>query len=194
MTILFVNACVRGAESETLKLCKSALETLGKKYPEATIKEVNLMLDNPQGLTAETLEKRNTLRAAGDYSDPMFDYAKDFAAADKIIIGAPYWDLSFPAILKIYFEQICVVDITFMYTEDGHPKGLCKADELLYISTVGGPLIPGFNMGFDYVKALCTAFYGIENVDYFMIDMMEVFPNKAERIENAKLELAEKLK
>ncbi len=31
----------------------------------------------------------------------MFLYAKDFAESDIIVIAAPYWDLSFPSILKV---------------------------------------------------------------------------------------------
>ena len=54
----------------------------------------------------ETLKKRTALIESGDYSDRMFDYAKQFASADTIVIAAPYWDLSFPALLKTYFENI----------------------------------------------------------------------------------------
>ena len=41
----------------------------------------------------------------------MFDLAKQFAEADEVIIAAPFWDLSFPAALKQYFEQINVLGI-----------------------------------------------------------------------------------
>ena len=60
----------------------------------------------------------------------MFELARQFAAADQIVIAAPYWDLSFPAALKQYFEQINVLGITFAYTPEGVPKGLCRARKL----------------------------------------------------------------
>lgn len=173
MNILFVNACVRGAESNTLKLCKAALEELKLRYPDAVIDEVNLESDRPEPLYPETLQKRNELRQAGALDDPMFQYARQFAQADKIVIGAPYWDLSFPALLKIYIEQICVVDITFRYTEEGNPVGCCAADQLLYIMTAGGT-VDEFNLGFDYIKGLCTAFMGISNVQCFAVKGLEM--------------------
>ena len=36
--------------------------------------------------------------------------AKDIAHADRIIIAAPFWDMSFPAVLKCFFEQTSLFD------------------------------------------------------------------------------------
>ena len=80
------------------------------------------------------------------------------------MIAAPYWDLSFPAALKQYFEQINVTGITFMYTPEGFPKGLCKAEKLYYIKTAGGMYVPE-DFGYCYVKALAQNFYGIDDVE-----------------------------
>lgn len=173
LNILFVNACVRGEESNTLKLCKVALEEWKQRYPEAQFSEVNLEQIRPQALYPEDIKRRDDFRHAGTLSDPMFDFAHQFAKADKILIGAPYWDLSFPAVLKIYLEHISVVDITFRYTEHG-PVGCCQADELLYITTSGGPVGPADNMGFDYIKGLCTAFYGISKLHCFAVNGLEM--------------------
>ena len=173
MNILFVNACVRGEESNTLKLCRAALEEMQTANPNAVITEVNLDADRPQPLHPEELKKRIELRGRGELTDPMFDYAWQFAKADKIVIGAPYWDLSFPSILKIYIERICVVDITFQYSADGIPSGKCLADKLLYITTAGGP-IGEYNLGFDYIKSLCEAFYGIPDVRCFAVKGLEM--------------------
>ena len=52
---------------------------------------------------------------------------KQFAAADVIVIAAPYWDLMFPAVLKTYLENITVTGITFCYSDQGRPQSMCKA-------------------------------------------------------------------
>ena len=98
----------------------------------------------------------------GKLDAPMLGYAKQFASADEIVIAAPFWDLSFPALLKIYLEQITVAGITFQYA-NGRPVGLCKAKKLTYITTSGGPIFDDF--GYAYVKTLAQKFYGIEQTE-----------------------------
>ena len=63
-----------------------------------------------------TGNSRTKMLADGAFQDPLFGLARQFAAADRIVIAAPYWDLSFPAALKQYVEQINVLGITFIYT------------------------------------------------------------------------------
>ena len=107
--------------------------------------------------------KRDLLLSRGDLQDPMFGPALQFAEAQTIVIAAPYWDLSFPAMLKQYLEQVNVVGITFKYSEEGVPIGLCRADKLFYVTTAGGYYVPE-EFGFGYVKALAQNYYGIQDV------------------------------
>ena len=85
----------------------------------------------------------------------LLGIAREVAAADLILVGAPYWDLAFPAALKVYLEWASTLGITFRYTQEGLCQGLCRAEKLLYITTSGGPLA-GQNFGFEYVKGLGT--------------------------------------
>lgn len=57
--------------------------------------------------TPAGLETRDAPLKQGRLDDAMFRFSHQFAAADKIVIAAPYWDLSFPAILKTYIEGLC---------------------------------------------------------------------------------------
>ena len=79
------------------------------------------------------------------------------------MIAAPYWDLSFPASLKQYIEQINVLGITFEYSDEGTPIGLCKDNRLFYVSTAGGTFVPE-EFGFGYIESLARNFYGIKDV------------------------------
>lgn len=156
-TVLFVNSCVR-KESRTKVLADLLLK---KKDP---VCEVFLQdVDFPK--TDENfLKKRDKLIAEGRFDDQIFSLARQFASAKEIVIAAPLWDLSFPASLKQYFEQINVVGVTFCYGPDGLPKGLCKAKKLTYVTTCGGDFFPE-EFGFGYVKALAENFYGIGKVE-----------------------------
>ena len=156
MSILFINACMR-ENSRTLVLAKNVLKDMSGE-----ITELNLNVENIEPLNAELLEKRESLLKDGKLDDPMFRYAKQFADADEIVIAAPFWDLSFPAQLKICLEQITVAGITFKYIS-GRPFGLCKAKKLTYITTSGGPIFDDF--GYTYVKTLAQKFYGIQKTE-----------------------------
>ncbi len=178
MSILFINACVR-ENSRTLVLAQTVLENLSGE-----VTEVNLNDENIPQLNRELLKKREHLIGSGSKNDPMFCYARQFAEADEIVIAAPFWDLSFPALLKTYMEQITVAGITFEYV-NGRPSGLCKAKRLTYITTSGGPIFADF--GYDYIKTLAKNFYGIRetkayramNLDVNMISAADVL-TKAE--------------
>ena len=156
MSILFINACVR-KDSRTLVLAKNVMKDMSGE-----IVELNLNLENIEPLNTELLEKRDSLLKDGRLDDDMLRYARQFADADEIVIAAPFWDLAFPAKLKIYLEQITASGITFRYI-DGRPAGLCKAKKLTYITTSGGPIFDDF--GYAYVKTLAQKFYGIEKTE-----------------------------
>jgi len=163
---LYINCCVRET-SRTDKIAKALFKKRGSAYTE-----VYLPSENLQPLTAERLKKRTELIEKGDYSDEMFRYAKQFAAADTVVIAAPYWDLSFPALLKLYIENIYVTGIVSEYTADGTPQGLCRATELIYITTAGGPYVPDFSFG--YLKELAEKYLGIPKTRLIKAEMLDV--------------------
>ena len=129
--VLFVNACVRSA-SRTRRLAGKLLETLAQPFEELRLEEVSFPVCNEAFLAM-----REERLFEGALEDPLFDLARQFAEAETIVIAAPYWDLSFPAMLKQYLEQVTVVGISFRYTWEGIPQGLCRAKRLFYVTTAG---------------------------------------------------------
>jgi FMN-dependent NADH-azoreductase len=153
--ILFINACLRGRErSRTDQLCRAFLDGLSRMANEQrlVVEEVNLAAEKLPCYGAEEIEQRAALLDAGRLEDPFFDFARQYKAADLILCGAPYWDFSFPAALKSYFERICVEKYTFCYTDEG-PAGLCAFRDFVYITTCGG-YVGGLDLGTDYARAI----------------------------------------
>lgn len=155
--ILFINACVRKA-SRTRQLAEQLLTRLQQPYAEIRLHEMTFPVVNE-----DFLAQRDRLIAAGEFQSPVFDLARQFAEAETVVIAAPYWDLSFPAALKQYLEQINVVGITFRYTQEGVPLGLCRAGRLFFVTTAGGNYVPE-EFGFGYIRALARNYYGIDDV------------------------------
>lgn len=164
--ILYVNACVR-TESRTNELAKTLLDLIGKPYTERKLSE-----DMPLPLSEDRLAYRTRLIDNKDYHDSIFDDAKEFSLADTIVISAPYWDLSFPTILKAYIENIYVAGIVTRYSADGMPEGLCRADKLYYVTTAGGSYDPRFS--YDYIADLCTQYFGIQQVSLVKAEFLDI--------------------
>lgn len=173
MNILFINACVR-KESRTLVLAKEILSKM-----QGNITEIDLAKENLAPLNCISLQERERLLKSKEMDAPMLQYAKQFAQADEIVIAAPFWDLSFPSILKIYMEQITVAGITFEY-RNGCPTGLCKAKRLTYITTAGGEIFCDF--GYAYIKALANNFYGIQDTVAYRATNLDVQGISAEEL------------
>ncbi|MBR6584071.1 MAG: NAD(P)H-dependent oxidoreductase [Firmicutes bacterium] len=194
MKVLFVNACMRGEKSRTLELCRDYLEKLQAAYPQAEIEEVDLTTLDIQVQDGAFIERRDAFLRAGDFSDEMFDLAKQLIAADHVVIGAPYWDLSFPAKLKMYLERCSVDKLTFIYDDQGVPHGQCRAKALTYITTAGG-YIGDMNFGFDYVKGLCSMLFGIREFHFAAADGIDIIGvDVAARMAEAKSKFTEILR
>ncbi len=186
--ILYINACARKV-SRTKRLADCLL----KRFTDS-VKEVRLYETALPKTDDAFISWRIEQSAKGDFSSPVFDLAQDFAKADTIVIAAPYWDLSFPAILKQYLEHVCVIGLTFCYDDD-LPKGMCRAKKLYYVTTAGGN-IANDEYGFGYVKALCHNFFGIddcqlikaENLDKVGVDAGQILKDAMAVIESLKLD------
>ena len=173
--ILFINACVRPC-SRTLELTETLLKKLG-----GDVQEVRLFETTLSALDLKAMEQRTIASGKNDFSDSVFDAAKQFAAADVIVIAAPYWDLMFPAVLKTYLENITVSGITFQYSEEGRPQSLCKAKTLYYVTTAGG-FIEQNDFGFSYVEALAQNFFGISEIHRYAAEGLDIFGADVETI------------
>lgn len=165
--ILYVNACVR-PESRTDYLARHLLSKL-----DGIIDEVRLQEEKIKALDLKTLQYRDSLIEKGDFSDDIFRYARQFAEADMVVMAAPYWDLSFPAMIKDYMEAVSVQGLVFHYTDKGIPEGMTNIKKVIYVTTAGGP-VGDMNLGYDYIKAVCSRLYSIDDVVCHKAEMLDI--------------------
>lgn len=177
--VLFLDACVRDHGSRTKKLCDIYIEEFMKAHPDAVLETVTLRRGAVQTHTEEKLAERDEYIRQKDFDQPMFDLARQYQEADYIIIGTPYWDLSFAAILKVYVENIIVADLTFKSTDAGF-AGLCRGKKMIYITTAGGA-IGDKNYGYDYMCAIAEM-TGIDQTQCIKADMLDIAGYDADAI------------
>ena len=109
-TLLYVDCCIRREASRTRKLAEAFLSSLPEGW---RVEKVTLMDEPLLPLMEGGFAQREELLQRGDFAHRRFDYAWQFQKADAILIAAPFYDLSIPALLKVYIENVSVDGITF---------------------------------------------------------------------------------
>ena len=166
--LVVIDACIRQDQSRTWRIAEPIVEALMKRY-ETTIYHLPVM-EGIVPLNPGTFRKRGN----GETPQWAIDCARTIAEADRLVIAAPFWDMSFPAVLKAFFEQTSLYDITF--ADNGKEcVGLCKCDKVLYITTRGMNIKTGEprEQATPYIKAL-SSLWGLgemvtiaaQNMDY----------------------------
>ena len=135
-TLLYIDCCIRGENSRTRRLGEAFLNAVSRR-DEYEVQRLCLMNEGLCFMSDSFFNRRQELLDRGQLSHPRFRYAHQFAAADRIVIAAPYWDLTFPALLKVYIENVNVDGITFRCDKEG-VHGKCRAEKLLFLTTRGG--------------------------------------------------------
>ena len=169
--LLYIDCCIRGEQSRTRKLGEAFLAALPQEWQ---VTRVDLTKAGLQPLMPDTLTQRDEAAARGELNAPRFDYAHQIAGADAVVMAAPFWDLSFPALLKIYIENVSVDGITFESTAEGL-KGLCRGTDLVFLTTRGG--IYGENndweQGVPYLAAI-QKFFGFDRFQTVAADGLDI--------------------
>lgn len=165
-SLVVINACMREG-SRTQKILDGLLGVLGKKY---NIEIIDLSTLNMSWIGEKDLKDRDN----GYVPEKFVSMSKKVANADRLVIAAPFWDMSFPSALKVFFENISLFNITFTSTQT-ECVGLCKAKKVLYITTRGMNIKTGdpLEQATPYIKAL-SKLWGLgelyvlsaENLDY----------------------------
>lgn len=172
--LLYIDACIRDELSRTKKIATPVVEALKEKYDVQTIVINDLNLS--------VVQKDLILKRTGGIIDPtVMSWAETVRDADRIVIAAPFWDMSIPAALKNFLELCSILDVTFK-TDDKICYGNCKSEKLLYITTRGMDISTGdiLEQGSSYLNALSWLWgmgtlqtISAQNMDYVSEDEIE---------------------
>lgn len=132
--VLFVNGCIRGSASRTLRLARR----LVSRIPDADIEVLLLPALHLTPYGAEEIAERDALSAAGAFDAPFFALANQFKSADAVVLACPFWDMGVPSMVRTYLERLCVTGLTFHYGSDNYPVGDCRLQRFIYVTTRGG--------------------------------------------------------
>lgn len=193
MKLLFVDCCIsqRGADSRTRALADAFLTAFRSNHPDTeteTVSQETLLVLKP--FDAEMLNERDALASVGAWEAPVYTLARQFRAADAIVVAAPFWDMSYPAALRTYIEYIYANGLVYHYDENGC-HGDCRAKWLAYL-TSGGDVEREDSVGVVHWRQL-AAMFGIPRFDYVFAGGLDLDPAAAPKLLAGACELAQKL-
>ena len=84
MRVLFVNCCIRGQESRTLRLCQAAIEQMKETLEDGTVEELVLDQEDILPLNSQRLAQRHEMEEKGQFDHPMLRFGRQFNEADLI--------------------------------------------------------------------------------------------------------------
>lgn len=141
--LLHIDSSILGTNSVSRQLTAQIVASWRAANPATDVSYLDLAVDTPSHLSAESLGFRLPAGAA-DLSDAKQRenavseaLVSQFLAADVVVIGAPLYNFSIPTQLKAWIDRVAQVGRTFKYTEKG-PVGLAGGKTIIVASARGG--------------------------------------------------------
>lgn len=134
--------------SRTKRIAQEIINNLSQRYEIETV----CLSDADYPVVHDCILQE---RANGIVPQEHAALAGRIAAADRVVIAAPFWDMSFPSALKVFFENMSLFGVTFD-SDDKRCYGLCKAEKVMYITTRGMNISTGdpLEQATPYIRAL----------------------------------------
>ncbi len=169
LRILEINAAARYDGSISRKLAADLSNALADRFGNADVKRRDLAKGLPfideEWVTANSTpeeERSEHHRKTLSYSDELVAELQD---ADVLVIGAPIYNFSVPAVLKAWIDMVARARLTFRYTETG-PRGLLTGKKAYVVVPSGGvPVGSEMDFATPYLRH-ALAFIGITEVEF----------------------------
>lgn len=186
--LLYIKANPKGTqESLTLTLSDFFISEYQKTHPQDVVEVLDLYRTIMPIMDYERLALYNQGKEL-----EIRQVAEQFKSFDKCVIAAPVWNHSFPAMLKIYLDNIIYRHVTFGY-QNGQVVGLCSNMKVMTIST-SGQSYQGERASLNHHQSQIEASLGLAGIT--QVDFISLLGRNAyspeqleEKISNLKQEL-----
>lgn len=190
--VLFVKANNRPADQAvSVQLYEAFLNSYKTSHPQDEVVELDLFAENIPYYDAFVLGANFKASQGMEVSaeeqaavDRVNKYLTQFLGADKVVIAFPLWNFAVPAVLHSYFDYLSQAGKTFKYTAEG-PVGLAGGKKVMLLHASGGVYSEGpgadIELAVRYVQTL-LGFWGITDVEKFIIEGHNAFPDRSQQI------------
>ena len=192
LNILEVQASARGEHSISRSLTADLIAALTDRHEKVDIARRDLALGLPfideAWVTANFTPDEERTSAHQQTLARSDDLVAELQAADVIIIGAPIYNFSVPAVLKAWIDMIARARLTFRYTESG-VEGLLRNKKVYVVVPSGGvPVGSPMDFATPYLRH-ALGFVGITAIEF--IGAQGADRDDGEALDNARAKIAE---
>ncbi|MDW4509542.1 FMN-dependent NADH-azoreductase [Priestia megaterium] len=185
-------------QSYSMAVGKAFIETYKEINPNDEVTYIDLYKETIPHIDADVFSGWGKLQSGSIFEQlsqeeqakvaRLGELSDQFISADKYIFVTPFWNFSFPPVMKAYLDSVSVAGKSFKYTEQG-PVGLLTDKKALHIQARGGFYSEGpaseLEMGHRYIQVMMN-FFGVPALDGLFIEGHNAAPERAQEIkENA---------
>ena len=173
-TLLHVDASPRGERSYSRRLGTKFVTAWQSAHPDAKVINRDIGREPPPFVSEAWVEGAfapvdQQSPAARDAMAVSNRYVDELLGADEIVITTPIYNLSVPAVLKAWIDQVVRVGRTFAF-KDGSFQGLARAKRAIVIVASGSDYrltspSSSYNFLEPYLRAV-LGFIGINTVEF----------------------------
>ncbi|WP_053217112.1 FMN-dependent NADH-azoreductase [Virgibacillus senegalensis] len=181
-------------QSFSMAAAQAFMETYKQENPQDEIVPIDLYKENIPYIDADVFQGWGKLQSGKGFEElskeeqdkvgRLSELSEQFIKADKYIFVTPFWNFSFPPLMKAYIDSVAVAGKAFKYTEEG-PVGLLTDKKALHIQARGGIYSEGpaaeLEMGHRYLSIIMN-FFGVPSFEGLFIEGHAAMPDKAEEI------------
>lgn len=120
-------------QSYSMAVGNSFIESYKQAHPQDEVVAVDLYKEHIPHIDADIFSGWGKLRSGTEFSQlsteeqakvtRLAELSDQFIQADKYVFVTPFWNFSYPPVMKAYIDAVSVAGKSFQYTEQG-PVGL----------------------------------------------------------------------
>lgn len=203
-TILYITANPNSEEkSYSMAVGNAFIEHYKKENPTDKVIHLDLFKENipqidsdvfsgwgklAQGILFEDLEQVEKNKIAR-----LSELNEQFIHADKYVFVTPFWNFSYPPVMKAYLDSVSVAGKSFKYTTDGVPVGLLINKKALHIQARGGfyseGIMADLELGNKHLKTMMN-FFGVPSFEEIIVEGHNKEIDQAQEIKEAAIKRA----
>jgi FMN-dependent NADH-azoreductase len=163
MSVLKIDSSARLQDSNSRIISQYLVEQLNSQVVSRDLVKQPLPLINAADLMDLHGSKESASSSFQQHLDLSSTLIQELMDTDTLVLAAPIYNFSVPAVLKQWIDYVCRAGITFKYEATG-PVGLTNIKRAFIITSSGGvPVGSPMDFASGYLEQICN-FIGVQEV------------------------------